>query len=474
MIIITILNFSIVFAQENTVIRSYTYNASQRDSYESSKKAALDQLKLELLMEVCSFVFSKYESSMTYNEQEYKEKIDHTLISVTTGYIKVKTLDERWDGKEFWIKAIITYDENEIKTTVEKAIKDIELKDNIKEISVEKLQNIIEQQNIEIENIRQKAITEKRKKRLLEIISDQKEQIKKIKQIGGTRRSYSEQTAFLNITSTPSNVNVYLNGKWIGTTPIEKYEIEPYRYHSITLRGNLQYYLTKKVRMKFEKHEQVFKHYDLQKGEGKVLLISKYPIERIILNGKDVFFKKGKAFITMSTGKNIIEVVDRKGYVKYKFDIWHGEYIRKDINVNDYTVGGSRKLTDVYRYIAKGVKGNDIGYQYIMNNAARLSGYFVTFRHLKLGYLEGNVTVDCYTDENWEYIEAKGFSLGLSIRDGPKHGYFDLLVLEDDRWGVSFGIPFSVKHVGGLVGFNYVEGACMPFIGFTLGCFIAF
>lgn len=478
-LIIITFNYSIAFAQEKTVTRSYTYDASQKDSYESSKDAALDQLKLELLMEACSFIFSKYESSEKYNGQEYKQSINIKLISVTTGYMKVKLLDEKWDGKRFWIKARITYDEDEIRATVEKAIKDIDFKDSIKEISVKELQNIIEQQNKEMESIRQKAITSERKMQLMKIISDQKVQIKKIKKIGGTRRNYSGQTAFLNIASTPSNVDTYLDGKWIGTTPIEKYEIEP-NHHTITLRGNPQYYVPKKDSISPDVHEQVFKRYDLQKGNGKVLLISKYPIERIILNGKEVFFEESSAIVTMPAGDNTLEVFDEKGYVKDEIDVWHDEFLRKDINENDYTSGASRKLTDGYRSVAKSVKGIDVGFQYLGYSGGSLSGPFVTFREFKLGYWKGEYgPVQELSVATGGYIERYNPYKGLSFGVSDKDAYLEMSIL-DNGIGLGVGGNYRKKNVGFLLGLNWIcftdisPGENKNLLGVQSGLFITF
>lgn len=424
-------SFTLVFAQEEAFVRTYTYDASQRDSYESAKEAALNQLKLELLREVCSYVFSKYESSETYTEtykqQEYQQRIESKIISVTAGYMKVTELDDRWDGKQFWIKAKVVLDKADVRNAVKAAIKDLKL-DDIQRVSVEQLQHIVERQNQAIESLRKQYLDERRKKQLLEIINDQKTQIEKLRKIGHMRRVYSGQAAFLNITSGPSGIDTYLDDKWIGTTPIKKYEMTSNVYHQITLRGDQKYYVPYNITIRGDLHEQIFRNIQLEKGHGRVLFVSNYPIRRILLNGEEVSYSKNQTIITMEAGNNVVEVFDEKGYAKFRMDIYHNEFAREDIDENDYSAYGA-------------LKGNKIGYDKIFFlDGMQWDCFFVRFKNkFRVGYLSGETEIP-YTDywawylrENESKVDLQGISIGVNPYKGKGYIGLGIIWFEIDR-----------------------------------------
>ena len=121
-----IILFAFSFAEEKTFIREYTYQASDYDSKVTSRANSLEQVKRILLEEVS--VFIKSEVDWTQTEQLIKGKYELTdfyenkIQTVTAGITETVILDEKWTGVEYWIKAEITIDPDDIKRRVDEII----------------------------------------------------------------------------------------------------------------------------------------------------------------------------------------------------------------------------------------------------------------------------------------------------------------------------------------------------------------
>ena len=124
-----------LFATEKTFVREYTYQASDYDSKVTSRVNALEQVKTILLEEVSVFIQSKFE--MRDWEEQVGDKIEsgefaeQRIIAITAGITETKILDERWTGVEYWIKAEIRFDLDDIKGKIDEVVKD---KEKLKEL----------------------------------------------------------------------------------------------------------------------------------------------------------------------------------------------------------------------------------------------------------------------------------------------------------------------------------------------------
>ena len=99
------------WADKETYIREYTYIASDADSKISSRKIAKQEVKRELLSELGTHIFSKFEMSETADGNvTAKEEV----VALTAGFVAVETLDEKWNGSEYYIKAKLEADPDEI------------------------------------------------------------------------------------------------------------------------------------------------------------------------------------------------------------------------------------------------------------------------------------------------------------------------------------------------------------------------
>ena len=104
-------------AEVKIFIKEYTYQASEIDSKVSSRTIALEQVKRLLLEELGTYLEGQTEVK---NYQLTKEQI----TSITAGIVQTKIIDEKWNGKEYWLKAKITADPKKVAKDVDSLRKD--------------------------------------------------------------------------------------------------------------------------------------------------------------------------------------------------------------------------------------------------------------------------------------------------------------------------------------------------------------
>ena len=124
-----------LFAAEKTFVREYTYQASDYDSKVTSRANALEQVKRILLEEVSVYMQSEFETK-EWEKQigkniESGEFAQERIVSITAGVTETKILEEKWTGVAYWIKAEITLDPDDIKSKIDKVVKN---KEKLKEL----------------------------------------------------------------------------------------------------------------------------------------------------------------------------------------------------------------------------------------------------------------------------------------------------------------------------------------------------
>ncbi|MFL3008584.1 MAG: hypothetical protein ACJZ14_04300 [Candidatus Neomarinimicrobiota bacterium] len=124
--IILLIVVGFLLADDKTFIREYTYQASEDDSKVTSRDRALSQVKVLLLEEIAVFVRSEFittEKSSSINGNYKNEEIDvQTISSISAGITKIKILDEKWTGTQYWIKALITLDPDDVMKRINEII----------------------------------------------------------------------------------------------------------------------------------------------------------------------------------------------------------------------------------------------------------------------------------------------------------------------------------------------------------------
>ncbi|MBF0472776.1 MAG: tetratricopeptide repeat protein, partial [Nitrospirae bacterium] len=116
--------FNPVSAEVKTFEKEYTYQASDFDSKNSSRTIALETVKRLLLGELGTYLISETEVK---NMQFSKDQ----LTSYSAGIVSAEILDEKWDGKSYWLKAKVSADPQKVEEELKKLIED---KDKLKEL----------------------------------------------------------------------------------------------------------------------------------------------------------------------------------------------------------------------------------------------------------------------------------------------------------------------------------------------------
>ena len=98
---------SITSAETKTFIKEYTYQASEFDSKASSRTIALEQVKRLLLEELGTYIESVTEV------QKFQLTKDQ-IVTLTAGIVQTEIIDEKWDGRTYWMRARIAADSTSV------------------------------------------------------------------------------------------------------------------------------------------------------------------------------------------------------------------------------------------------------------------------------------------------------------------------------------------------------------------------
>jgi tetratricopeptide (TPR) repeat protein len=98
---------NLTFAETKVFVEEYTYQASEADSKLSSRVIALEQVKRLLLEKLGTYLESETEVK---NFQLTKDQI----VILTAGIVTAEIVDEKWDGKTYYLKAKIAADPKEV------------------------------------------------------------------------------------------------------------------------------------------------------------------------------------------------------------------------------------------------------------------------------------------------------------------------------------------------------------------------
>jgi len=118
-------------AEKVTFVKEYNYNASDLDSKVSSRTIALEQVKRLLLEELGTYLISETEVK---NFRLTKDQV----TTYSAGVVSAEVVDEKWDGKTYYLKARVSADPTEV---------------------IKSLQNIVndKQKSKDLEDVRKKA-----------------------------------------------------------------------------------------------------------------------------------------------------------------------------------------------------------------------------------------------------------------------------------------------------------------------------
>ncbi len=91
-----------LFSQE--YIRSYSYQASETQSRQEARQAALETVKRLFIEELGVSVSSSFTKELKLKNNQVKKELRSHYKSQARAHIATRILNERWDGKIFWIE----------------------------------------------------------------------------------------------------------------------------------------------------------------------------------------------------------------------------------------------------------------------------------------------------------------------------------------------------------------------------------
>ena len=160
------------------IVKEYQYNVSDDDSKNSARKKALNQVKILILEEIGVFVESYLELNTVIEDKQYQKYFKEEIKNLTAGIIKTKIINEKFDGKTYYVKASVLVDPDSVSEGISEILK---IKANKSEIS--KLQKLLQSKEKEIDMRSSETITLQKKITKQELINRAKEQeLKEIQQ----------------------------------------------------------------------------------------------------------------------------------------------------------------------------------------------------------------------------------------------------------------------------------------------------
>ena len=151
--LLSISNFA--FAETKTFVREYTFQAGDEDSKNSSRTISLREVKRLLLEELGTYLESTTE---VQNFQLTKDQI----ITLTAGIVRTEIVEEKWDGRTYWIKAKIQADSGDVIKSIDTLRKDSQKTKELEDIRKKSDALLKENERLRLELVTSKG--EKKKK----------------------------------------------------------------------------------------------------------------------------------------------------------------------------------------------------------------------------------------------------------------------------------------------------------------------
>jgi tetratricopeptide (TPR) repeat protein len=114
-------------AETKTFVKEYTYHAGDEDSKNSSRTIALREVKMLLMEELGTYLESQTEVK---NFQMTKNQI----TTLTAGIVSAEVIEDKWDGKVYWLKAKIAANPQDVIKSIDSLRKDREKVKELEEL----------------------------------------------------------------------------------------------------------------------------------------------------------------------------------------------------------------------------------------------------------------------------------------------------------------------------------------------------
>ena len=114
-------------AEMKTFVKDYTYQASEDDSRNSSRTISLREVKRLLLEELGTYLESETEI------KDFRLTKDQ-IITLTAGIVQTEIVEEKWDGRTYWLKSRITADSGDVIKSIDTLRKDRQKTKELEEV----------------------------------------------------------------------------------------------------------------------------------------------------------------------------------------------------------------------------------------------------------------------------------------------------------------------------------------------------
>lgn len=133
-------------------VREYNYRASEDDSRNTSRRKALDQIKIELSEEIGIYIESYLEINKIVSADVARNDVSHEIKTLSSNITRINILDEKWDGKTYYVRASVRTNPRQAIATLLEAIKAKSAKSEI-----DRLNLIIKEQETQINQSKAEA-----------------------------------------------------------------------------------------------------------------------------------------------------------------------------------------------------------------------------------------------------------------------------------------------------------------------------
>ena len=199
-------------------IRGYTYRASEDDSKNSSRKKAIEQLKILLSEEIGTHIENYLEIKKQNRNNVSYQSVKNEISSLSASITKLNILDEKWDGKSYYVKASVRVNE---KRTLELILQEIKSKSSEKDVKrlnaiLKEQEILLTQQSTTIQGMNKKLVSQeiinKAKKNEItsmkkDLIKYQKEEIEKNKEAMIYKSKLDEKKALIRKLNTQAIIS---------------------------------------------------------------------------------------------------------------------------------------------------------------------------------------------------------------------------------------------------------------------------
>ena len=133
-------------------VREYTYRASEDDSRNASRRKALDQIKVQLSEEIGIYIESYLEINKIVSADVTRNDVSHEIKTLSSNITRINILDEKWDGRTYYVRASVSTNPRQAIASLLEAIKAKSAKSEI-----DRLNLIIKEQEEQINKSKEKA-----------------------------------------------------------------------------------------------------------------------------------------------------------------------------------------------------------------------------------------------------------------------------------------------------------------------------